>query len=147
MMKDEITHFTLSIVAGISVALLFGNWWAVPVALLSGFLIDVDHLFDYLKFTKLKRFDLKEFASAKYFDYANKVYLPLHGYEYAVILIIMAGIWPKDAWWMLALAFSQILHLLYDTISNKPIWPTYFLIYRINKNFDHESFNFRCSER
>lgn len=144
MYKDEIVHFTLSIISGTIVALIFGNWWAVPVALLSGFLIDLDHFFDYFKFTKFKRFDSKEFLSGKYFDYSNKVFLPLHGFEYSLVLIAIALLMPSAAWWVLSLAVSLILHLIYDTISNKPIWPTYFLIYRITKNFNHKTFDFKC---
>lgn len=144
MLRDELIHFLLSIFTGIIIGYFTQNWWAIPVALISGFFIDIDHFFDYFKFVRCRRFDLKEFTSAKYFDYSNKVYLPLHGYEYGILLIIIAVLFPLTAWWTLALGLSLILHLIYDMISNRPIWPTYFLFFRAAERFDHKKFDFKC---
>jgi len=143
MIFDEITHFILSIIAGVIVGYLMHNWWAIPVALISGFFIDVDHLIDYFLYHRAK-FNLAEFLSGKTFDLSGKVYVFFHGFEYAAIFAIIGLLIPNLAWLFFSLALSNFLHLIYDTISNKPIWMTYFLIYRIAKNFDHKTFDFKC---
>lgn len=143
MLKDEIVHFLLSIIAGAVVGYFTHNWWAIPIALISGVLVDVDHLFDYFKFVRFRRFDLKEFTAAKYFDYSGKVYLPLHVFELAITLAII-GYFTAIHWLFYSLTLSLIFHLIFDTISNKPIWPTYFLTFRIAKNFNYKSFDFKC---
>jgi len=142
MLKDEFIHFTLSIIAGVIVGYFFNNWWAVPVALISGFFIDSDHLIDYHLYSRAK-FNLAEFKSGEYFNKSGKVYVFAHGYEFAIILTIFGFALPGLSWFFFSLALSNFLHLFYDTISNKPIWLTYFLTFRIAKNFNHKSFEFK----
>jgi len=147
MLKDEIVHFILSIIAGAIVGYFCRNWWAVPIALVSGFLIDADHLIDYFIYKKFRGFDLKEFLSGEFFDRLGKVYVVFHGYEYAAAATIFGIIFPNLGWLFFSLALSNFLHLLYDTIANKPIWPTYFITYRLIKNFNHKTFDFKCDNR
>jgi len=144
MITDELIHFILSILVGVIITWLYGNFWAILVALISGFFIDSDHLIDYFIYTKMQRFDLAEFRSAKYFGQMGKVYVFAHGFEYAIILAVLGFFLPHLSWLFYSLALSNFLHLLYDTIANKPIWPTYFLTFRIAKNFDHKAFDFKC---
>ena len=148
MLREELGHLTLSLLAGALTAAIFGNFWVILWALAFGFLIDADHLYDYLLFKKFRKLSIKEFLGAKYFDLAGKVYLPLHGFEYC-LLFIATGLIFHD-WWPVALAtaISLLAHLIFDTITNKPIWPTYFILFRLVKNFNHRAFNFRkCGER
>ena len=143
MLKDEIIHFILSIIAGTVVGYFTNNLWAIPVALVSGFFIDGDHLIDYFIYQGTK-FNLAEFLSGKTFDLSGKVYVFFHGFEYAIIFAITGVLLPHLSWLFFSLALSNLFHLIFDTISNKPIWPTYFLTYRIIKNFDHKIFDFKC---
>jgi hypothetical protein len=147
MLKDEATHLTLSVIAGVLIGALTGNYWAIAWAIGSGFLIDVDHLFDYLLFKKFKNLNLKEFFSGTFFDKSGKVILPLHGYEYGVVLIILGLVYINFNWLYLALGVSLIFHLIYDTISNKPSWPTYFVFYRLFYRFDHNDFDFKKGKK
>lgn len=145
MLKDEIIHFILSIIAGTVVGYFTSNWWAIPVALISGFFIDADHLIDYFIYRR-DRFNLAEFLSGKTFDLSGKVYTLFHGFEYSVILVILGIVIPDLSWLFFSLALSNLFHLVYDTISNKPIWPAYFLIYRATKNFNHKLLDFKCQK-
>jgi hypothetical protein len=139
MLIDEIFHFCLSIIVGLAIGYVYHNFWAVPIALISGFFIDIDHFIDYLIYTKLRRLDLKEFFDhGKFFDRLGKVYVFAHGFEYAIILIVLGILIPKFGWVFYSLGFSNLLHLLYDTFVNGAIWPTYFIIFRIAKRFDHK---------
>lgn len=143
MLTDEIIHFTLSIIAGALVGYFANNFWAIPVALISGFFIDADHLIDYLLYSSGK-FSLANFRSSRYFDNSGKVYVFFHGFEYAVIFFVIGLLIPNLSWLFFSLALSNLFHLIFDTISNKPIWPTYFITFRIAKNFNHKSFDFKC---
>ena len=124
-------------------AILFGNAWAIPVALLSGFFIDTDHFFDYLLFKKFRNLSLREFYPCELFNIWAKVILPFHGFEYVLIMFVIAFYIPEYQWWLFALSGSLLLHLIYDTISNKPYWPTYFITFRIMKRFRHSEFRFK----
>jgi len=147
MLVDEIVHFILSIIAGVIIGWLCGNFWAVPLSLASGFLIDVDHLIDYLIYEKFRRLDFRQFFRGENFDRSGKVYIFAHGFEFAAILIIFGVIFPNSAWIFYSLGFANLLHLLYDTIANKPIWPTYFFLFRLAKNFNHKTFKFpKCQK-
>ncbi len=148
MFFDEIIHFLLSLTAGIAVGYLTGNYYAVLFAILFGFFIDlVDHSIDYLIYTKGKKFNINYFLSGKYFDDSGKVYLIFHGFEYAIILFILALVFKEFAWIFLSIGVSLFLHLVYDTISNKPVWPTYFILYRACHGFNHKDFKFpKCKD-
>jgi len=143
MLKDETIHLTLSIIAGVIIGILTGNYWSILLAISSGFLIDADHLFDYILFKKGRGLNIREFFSGTFFDKSGKVILPLHGYEFGVVLIILGLVYINFNWLYLALGASLILHLIYDTISNKPSWPTYFVFYRLFHRFDHSDFDFK----
>lgn len=146
MLKEEFVHFILSIIAGAIVGCFFNNWWAIPIALISGFLIDADHLIDYCLYNRGK-FSLAEFKSGEYFDKSGKVYVFFHGFEFTAILIACGVIFPKLGWLFYSLGFSNLLHLVFDTIANKPIWQTYFLTYRAAKKFNHKVLGFKCKQK
>jgi hypothetical protein len=147
MLKDEFFHFSLSLIAGVIVGYFFANWWAIPLALVAGFFIDVDHLIDYLIYKKFRRFDLRNFFTGEYFDRSGKVYVFAHGFEFAMVLIMLGAIYPNLGWFFYSLGFANLLHLLYDTFANGAIWPTYFFLFRLAKNFDHQTFKFpKCQK-
>jgi hypothetical protein len=142
MLKDEFFHFLFSLIVGIIIGYIFNNWWAIPLALVGGFFVDADHLIDYLIYEKFHRFDLRQFFKGENFDRSGKVYVFAHGFEFAIILIILGVIYPQLGWVFYSLGFANLLHLLYDTVYNGPIWPTYFFLFRLTKNFDHKTFKF-----
>lgn len=143
MFIDEIFHFTLSTIAGLAVGYFTQNYYAIIFALLSGFFIDADHFIDYFSYTKFRRFSLREFKSSMYFEYAGKVYILFHGFEYSILFVILGIVYPQLGWLFYSFGISNLLHLIYDTVYNKPIWPTYFLSFRIAKKFDHKTFDFK----
>jgi hypothetical protein len=143
MLREEIIHFILSLFTGIIIAAIYNNYWAVVATLIGGFLVDADHLFDYFVNNKFSKFSLTEFFSAKYFDESGKVYIPLHSFEIAAILIIIGNFSRQFNWLFYSLGISLAVHLIYDTFHNKPRLPTYFLFYRVLHGFRHVHFEFR----
>jgi len=140
LLVDELIHFSLSLTAGLFFSFKFGNFWLLPPALVFGFFIDADHLFDYFAYYGAK-FNLRKFFSAKtYIEKSGKVYVLLHGWEYVGIFWLMGrlvGI-PGLEW---AMGFSYFFHLLWDNFSFKHHPLVYFFIYRLLNNFSLESFN------
>jgi len=153
MLKHELTHLVLSLIAAGSIYWYFRKWQVILVALLSGFLVDADHLFDYFLYKKAFIFNFSEFISGNYFRLAGKVYLPFHAFEYAIIAII-AGLlilkFTKEmqkhtkmiVFLLLVFGISLSFHLAFDMFSYRPNWPAYFISYRITHNFDHNGVGF-----
>lgn len=141
MLRHELTHLGLSLLAGGVFAWKLKLWKMLIPAILIGMFVDVDHLFDYFLYKKRFNFDLTEFFSGDYFEKAGRVFVLFHGYEYALILfaiglffwhirkrIIIGSVF-------LLLASSLGLHLLFDAYEYRPKWQTYFISYRIYHNF------------
>jgi len=154
MIHDELIHLTLCLLAGTLAYLICRRWQVYLFALASGLFIDVDHLFDYFMYHKRLMFNFKEAMSGKFFPAAGKCYIPFHGFEYAIILLIISAVIfylyhrrnIKNKFLpaiFLALGLSLCFHLVFDIISNKPKWQTYFISYRIAHHFNIKDFDFK----
>ena len=136
---DELIHFSLALGTGLVCYYKFDNPWLILVALLTGFFIDADHLFDYFAFSGL-RFKLKHFLDVEYYMMpAGKVYIPLHGWEYVLVFWFL-GQWiglPGLEW---AMSLTYFIHLSWDNFSFRHHPLAYSFIYRLLNNFSLESF-------
>ncbi|MFA6973584.1 MAG: hypothetical protein WC238_02465 [Parcubacteria group bacterium] len=133
-------HIALSLLAGFIVWKL----WQKPVAsfvagIVGGFLVDLDHVIDYfLAFGWNIRLDY--FAKGYQFLKSDKIYVLLHGWEYVIILAVLA-IWvlknktAKSV--ILALALGLFFHLGFDASANEGAkFSTYSIANRMHKNFE-----------
>ena len=109
-----------------------------PAALatfLVGWLIDLDHVVDYVR-AHGWRPNWQRFAEAKHEEYSGKLYLPLHSFELlALFFLLFKG--PSKQPYRMGITASILTHLLLDQKCNpgrKPL--TYFLTHRIRKKFD-----------
>jgi len=141
-LKHELVHLILTLIIAGAFWLNFHDWHLLIACFLVGFLIDIDHLFDYFHFFGLK-FKLKEFLNVEsYIKPAAKVYVVLHGWEY-IVLFWLIGRWigvPGLEW---AMSFSYLSHLLWDNFSFKHHPLAYSFINRLINNFNLEAFNAR----
>ena len=81
-----------------------------------GFLIDVDHIVDYVLFERQR--DLRPASFLRYYleGKAERVVLLLHSYE---LLVLLAGIaWVTQVAWLWGWVFGMLLHLPLDIIFN-----------------------------
>jgi hypothetical protein len=135
---DESIHLGFSLLAGTVCFLIFDNFWLIPIALIVGFFIDIDHLFDYFNYFGRSGFkNLKNFFRVKtYFDSKGKAYMPLHAFEYLPLFWILGHLIGFEGLsWTLFL--SYLFHLLWDNFSLRNHHPlAYFIIYRAVKGFD-----------
>lgn len=139
LLLDELVHLSLALLVGLVCFLEFGNSWLFLVAIAFGFLIDVDHLFDYFACFGLGKFSLKKFFNiGSHMKPFEKVYVILHGWEY-VLLFWLAGSWigaPGLNW---AMGLSYLVHLIWDqfSFSHHPL--LYFFTFRLLKRFDRKA--------
>lgn len=81
-----------------------------------GFLIDVDHMVDYVLFERQR--DLRPASFLRYYvgGKAQRVVLLLHSYELLVLLAALA--WVTGVAWLWGWVFGMLLHLPLDIIFN-----------------------------
>jgi hypothetical protein len=86
-----------------------------------GFLIDLDHVFDYLVFERQR--DLRPSAFVRYYleGRCRRVVLLLHSYELFASLLLTAWLSHRD--WLWGYVFGMALHLPLDIIFNGRLVP------------------------
>ena len=109
------THLIVSLIISLIYFPFFG-WWSF-LAIVGGFLIDVDHYLEFI--IKFKRRDLfKAFFDAVEFYKGNNCqkYKDLlhifHTFEFWILYIVLAIIYP----FLLPFVFSIFIHLIMDFI-------------------------------
>ncbi|HLG30514.1 MAG TPA: hypothetical protein VI387_09915 [Candidatus Brocadiales bacterium] len=134
-------HFVVSTVSGVAVYSLTGSLSPSIACFLTGWVIDVDHFYDYVKNNGWD-FSVKRFV--EYFEKSHPVplgthlYFFFHAHEFAIILILICFLSKLN----LTLSFATlgyITHLLFDQFTNRVFPFAYFLTYRIAKGFDKRS--------
>ena len=122
-------HFIISAIISIILFAFTKNITASLICFSAGFLIDVDHILDYIII--YKKFNLKKFF--RYNWHKDKIYVFLHSWEILIIVLLIF----KFNIYTIAFAIGFAQHLIIDLISypirNKPM--AYFLVYRILKRF------------
>jgi hypothetical protein len=95
---------------------------------LTGFLIDGDHFYEFVRYRLLGRKDRRV------------VVLPLHGWEYAILLYFADRLFGRRLAHGLLLGYA--LHLGIDQVTNTTTHPlTYFLSFRWSRGFPSSLFN------
>jgi len=142
LILDIIGHFAFSVCAGLLAWKIYGTkrWQSVllslSAAMVSGLLIDIDHLFDYILFFGWN-FNLYYFLYGQQFMLSKKNYVLLHGFEYAMILGLCVY-WSKTKiakMIFLSLLVSLIFHLFIDMMIYSIPVQHYFLLFRVLTNF------------
>lgn len=137
---DLLAHFFISIAIGFFLWYLFDRknkqtfFLCLFFSLLSGFFIDIDHLFDY-GMTYGFVWNFYQFISEDYFSKTN--YVLFHGFEYVfsfALLAFFTGNKTKRLF-LLVLASSLFFHLAVDIVVSRASIKSYFLMYRILTGF------------
>ncbi len=123
--------------AGIGLA-SYAHYKSPPAAIagfLAGFLIDLDHIVDYVRAHGWKP-NWGKFNEASHEKYSGKLFLPLHSFELlALFFVLFRG--GKRQPYRVSIAASVLTHLLLDQKCNPGRGPlTYFLAHRIRHRFD-----------
>ncbi len=158
---DEVVHFSLALMVGLILTLVFSSPILILFSLLMGFFIDADHLVDYLycffhldKETIKKNFfnlgfHLSHFFAPEFYVQKNrKVFVPLHGWEYLIIFWLILGSLGKKfglvglEWTTLA----YLAHLSWDQYTCAGQWRSYFFTHRLLNRFSYQAY-FKNSDK
>jgi hypothetical protein len=108
-----------------------------------GFLIDIDHVVDYVAFERQR--DLRPSAFLRYYleGRVRRVVLPLHSYELFACLALLA--WLSNREWLWGYVLGMALHLPLDIVFNGRLVPGglvhfYSFAYRARVGFLAERF-------
>ena len=120
-------HTVVSVGVGAGVWAATGSPLAVPVAVASGVLVDVDHLYDYYRwFAKGDR---------------RHLVLPFHAWEYSAAGLVLAfALWYHPL--AVAAVLGHLAHLVADHLANPTHRFAYFLAYRVSCRFSREQLMF-----
>ncbi len=131
---QELIHLSLSLLAGLAIYYFYRNRQAFLWALISGFFVDADHWFDnWMAYGP--NIDFARFWFGDYFAINGRIFVPLHGWEYAAVLALLGFGIKKHRPIFYALGLSLFLHLSFDVFSNNvPFWG-YSALYRIFGGF------------
>lgn len=129
------------IISGVIGGIWFYVFRTIPDALLcflSGFLIDVDHLFDYYM-NRSFTLNIKKIHDACRNKELDRFFILFHGTEF--IILLWGGVFLSGMnRYLMAITVGVSQHLFFDHLFN-PIKPAaYFLAYRISKGFKPEHF-------
>ena len=128
-----VVHVTASAVVS---AIVFGITRSVNCSVVSfftGFLIDIDHVFDYLREYGFQP-DRKKFFRVFYENRFDKVLLVFHGWEWIAVLFSLSYVtrWNEP---LLGVGIGVLHHLILDQMGNNATGPGYFFFYRAAKGF------------
>jgi len=117
-----IGHTALSTAIGVTVWQATGYPAAVPAAIVTGVLIDGDHLLDWIDWM--------------YQGYRKHMIVLLHAWELVVLLLASLLFWQHPIF--LAAVLGYVGHVTSDHLLNSTYPWTYFLSYRIYRKFRSE---------
>jgi hypothetical protein len=114
-------HLVTTAIACAAVYASTGSVGLIAGMAAGGFLIDVDHIFDYVVFERQR--DLRPAAFLRYYleGKVRRVVLPLHSYELLAALIVLA--WRTNSEWLWGYALGMALHLPLDIVFNGRLVP------------------------
>ena len=132
-------HFILAIGLGYGLGRYFKKpWLCLILALLAGWLIDLDHVLEYfLVFGP--HFNLIYFLQGREFLLSDKIHILFHAWEWVLLLGSVAClIWKKKrtiAIVLITIAAGIFIHLWTDVFINQYAPQNYSIIYRATQGF------------
>jgi hypothetical protein len=136
--KDELIHLVLTLGVFVLFYWHYQDWQLIIPALFFGFLIDVDHLFDYFAYFGVN-FSLVNFAKVNSYTVpAGKVYVLLHGWEYVILFSLLGWLFENKLdvpGLAMIIMVSYLVHLVKDNFSSTHQPLAYSIIYRYLNHF------------
>jgi hypothetical protein len=128
-------HIITSAGVGCASFLVYRSPKAAFASFFAGFLIDLDHIVDYVG-AHGWRFHWGRFNEAAHEKYSGKLFLPLHSFELlALFFLLFKG--KQRQPYRVSISLSILTHLLLDQKCNPSRTAgTYFLAHRIRKKFN-----------
>lgn len=136
MKRLLVEHLPVALLVGLGGYGWTGGGLCVPVALVTGWLIDADHLFDfaYYVFRYYPNVDYRLLRNGGYFKINNKVFVPLHSWE-LTLLILFGGIVTGEVALGAVGAVAHGAHLIQDQFHYRVRALGYSLVSRSSSRF------------
>ena len=131
-------HVTSSTILSGVLYLMTKSWGMAVACFLSGILIDLDHVLDYMIIYGWRTFTIRRFFYVFYHVRFKQIYLFFHAWEW---LIILLGAAWMTGWnpWLVGLFAGIGLHMILDYFHNGGYIWSYSLILRWKNKFDFET--------
>lgn len=134
-------HFLVAVAIGFIFWLATGKnkkflWFCLIAAILGGFLIDVDHIIEYI--IVFHRFSLIGFLHGWEFLWSGKNILIFHAWEYVPLFLVLAFLlrrYKKISLSLLVFTIAAFAHLVSDCFINGFTPEFYSITYRASHNF------------
>ncbi|MFP4466499.1 MAG: hypothetical protein ACLFP1_05560 [Candidatus Goldiibacteriota bacterium] len=126
-------HAAAAVPVSLGIWALTGNVWYFFMSFFLGFLVDVDHVVDYIR--EERRFDFKHMFKKSYEGDFKKLWLIFHAYEYVIIAWI-AGFLTGNLEFAAVFTAAYLVHMVPDQTANNVHPLGYFITYRMIKKFD-----------
>ncbi len=130
-------HITISLLFSASLFVVFKSWIVFTSSLISGVLIDLDHVLDYFRGNGIN-LRIKQFFKIFHNKEHSSIVLILHSWELLLLLRISAFIVRWNPWIVgTAIGFTQ--HVVLDQIFNKPSRWAYLFFWRLKSDFNSKT--------
>lgn len=139
-----VQHATISAVFAAILYMLFRSWGMAAAAFISGVVIDLDYLLDYVVQNGYPASldDIRRSYEGQR-DLWIRVF---HGWEWVILLAYSA--WASG-WndWITGILAGVVLHIFLDNINWRENVRCYSLLWRWRKGFRHEAIFRKCTEK
>lgn len=134
-----VAHGAISLAAGGALWLGMDSPSAGVSCFLSGLLLDLDHLVDYL-LHRPRTNTLADLVDVCENCRLQRVVLPLHSWELAAATVCAAALVPGSPTILVGLAVGLGTHLVSDQLANPVTGSAYFLLQRWRNGFSRSAF-------
>lgn len=129
-------HIAASTIISGALYLIFRLWELSLACFITGFIIDIDHVFDYI-LENSSDFKINIFFDFFYHEKHQKIILLFHGWEWLLICYIFAELTNYNIL-VTGILIGYGQHLIFDYIYSKAPLKSYSLIWRWKNNFNSE---------
>lgn len=117
LLLSEAIHLIVSLALGLLLYYKYQKRSLIFIALFFGIFVDLDHIIDYVFFVGITNFSIIEFLQVRFFQQSGKIYIFFHGWEWSLILFVLAYFWKKYRPVILTISLAMLAHLLTDELS------------------------------
>ena len=128
-------HLALSTPVAGGLYLISGSWQMAAASMVTGVLVDIDHVVEYLVEYGFS-LDIRRFFRPVFGARYRRVFYLLHAWEW--LLLAIPAVWATGfAAWAVGLLIGYLHHLMMDHLGNRGTPYSYFLTWRWRQGFDH----------
>jgi hypothetical protein len=126
-------HIGLSLVVSFTIYAVFRSTSMAVASFVSGVLVDLDHIFDYLREYGF-RINANHFFRVCHQTLFRRIVLFMHAWEW-LVLLAAGAVWSRGGSVLTGVFIGLGQHLIADQFTNKIDKCGYFLLFRLRNGF------------